>query len=143
MESPAKVKRLHREEVECRKTGSRSGRPKRFPTGRLHPGHWAGSLQNRVRLQYGYDASLIIADLPVLTTKNNPNDMREKFASVLSMKGNRYQAVSAQCVVCLIITELIGIVGMKCIQIPVDAQSAAGGDIPVIAGGCPVRVQDR
>lgn len=39
------------------------------PTGRLHLGHWVGSLQNRVRLQDEYETILIVADLHMLTTK--------------------------------------------------------------------------
>jgi tryptophanyl-tRNA synthetase len=39
------------------------------PTGRLHLGHWVGSLKNRVRLQDEYACNFIIADLHTLTTK--------------------------------------------------------------------------
>ncbi len=39
------------------------------PTGRLHLGHYVGTLANRVRLQNKYDCFFIIADLHVLTTK--------------------------------------------------------------------------
>lgn len=39
------------------------------PTGKLHLGHYLGSLQNRVRLQDSYDCYFIIADLHTLTTK--------------------------------------------------------------------------
>ncbi|AZO95080.1 tryptophan--tRNA ligase [Iocasia frigidifontis] len=38
------------------------------PTGKLHLGHYVGSLQNRVKLQYDYDTFLIIADVQALTT---------------------------------------------------------------------------
>ncbi len=38
------------------------------PTGRLHLGHYVGSLQNRVKLQNEYDCFFIIADLHTLTT---------------------------------------------------------------------------
>ncbi len=38
------------------------------PTSRLHIGHYVGSLQNRVNLQYDYDTFLIIADVQALTT---------------------------------------------------------------------------
>ncbi|MBI2020844.1 tryptophan--tRNA ligase [Candidatus Daviesbacteria bacterium] len=41
------------------------------PTGRLHLGHYVGSLRNRVRLQDEYECFLIIADLHTLTTKPN------------------------------------------------------------------------
>jgi tryptophanyl-tRNA synthetase len=39
------------------------------PTGRLHLGHWVGSIQNRVRLQREMECYFIIADLHTLTTK--------------------------------------------------------------------------
>lgn len=39
------------------------------PTGRMHLGHYVGTLQNRVRLQDEYDCYFIVADLHMLTTK--------------------------------------------------------------------------
>ena len=39
------------------------------PTGRLHLGHYVGSLANRVRLQDEYECFFIIADLHTLTTR--------------------------------------------------------------------------
>jgi len=39
------------------------------PTGKLHLGHYIGSLQNRVRLQDEYECFFIVADLHTLTTK--------------------------------------------------------------------------
>ena len=39
------------------------------PTGRLHLGHWLGSIRNRVRLQDEYECFFIIADLHTLTTR--------------------------------------------------------------------------
>jgi len=39
------------------------------PTGRLHLGHWVGSIRNRVRLQDEYECFFIIADLHTLTTR--------------------------------------------------------------------------
>lgn len=38
------------------------------PTGRLHLGHYVGSLQNRVKLQDEYDCFILIADIQALTT---------------------------------------------------------------------------
>lgn len=38
------------------------------PTGKLHLGHYVGSLKNRVRLQHEYDTFLIVADVQALTT---------------------------------------------------------------------------
>jgi tryptophanyl-tRNA synthetase len=39
------------------------------PTGKLHLGHYVGSLANRVRLQDTYDCLFIVADLHTLTTR--------------------------------------------------------------------------
>ncbi|TVQ23637.1 MAG: tryptophan--tRNA ligase [Spirochaetaceae bacterium] len=39
------------------------------PTGRLHLGHYVGSLENRVRLQDEYECYFLVADLHMLTTK--------------------------------------------------------------------------
>ena len=39
------------------------------PTGKLHLGHYVGSLCNRVRLQEEYECFFIIADLHTLTTR--------------------------------------------------------------------------
>lgn len=39
------------------------------PTGRLHLGHYVGSIANRVRLQSQYECFFLIADLHMLTTK--------------------------------------------------------------------------
>ncbi|MCL4270697.1 MAG: tryptophan--tRNA ligase [Anaerolineales bacterium] len=47
------------------------------PTGRLHLGHYVGSLANRVRLQHQYDSFFIIADLHTLTTKPEREYIKE------------------------------------------------------------------
>jgi tryptophanyl-tRNA synthetase len=47
------------------------------PTGRLHLGHYVGSLANRVRLQHEYESFFIIADLHTLTTKPEPHAIKE------------------------------------------------------------------
>jgi tryptophanyl-tRNA synthetase len=47
------------------------------PTGRLHLGHYVGSLANRVRLQHQYESFFIIADLHTLTTKPEPQYIKE------------------------------------------------------------------
>ncbi|MEI8092611.1 MAG: tryptophan--tRNA ligase [Spirochaetales bacterium] len=49
------------------------------PTGKLHLGHYVGSLKNRVRLQDEYRCFFIIADLHTLTTKPSKDDI-EKIA---------------------------------------------------------------
>ena len=48
------------------------------PTGKLHLGHYLGSLHNRVELQEAYDCLFIIADLHMLTTQPG----KEKIAQV-------------------------------------------------------------
>ena len=47
------------------------------PTGRLHLGHYVGSLANRVRLQHQYESFFIVADLHTLTTKPEPQYIKE------------------------------------------------------------------
>ncbi|MGE5642981.1 MAG: tryptophan--tRNA ligase, partial [Byssovorax cruenta] len=47
------------------------------PTGRLHLGHYVGSLANRVRLQHQYESFFIIADLHTLTTRPEPQYIKE------------------------------------------------------------------
>lgn len=47
------------------------------PTGRLHLGHYVGSLKNRVALQHTYDCYFILADLHTLTTKPEKNHIME------------------------------------------------------------------
>jgi tryptophanyl-tRNA synthetase len=44
-------------------------------TGRLHLGHYVGSLAERVRLQHSCEPFLIIADLHMLTTANRAEDI--------------------------------------------------------------------
>ncbi len=45
------------------------------PTGKLHLGHYVGSLKNRVRLQDEYECFFIIADLHTLTTRPSAEDI--------------------------------------------------------------------
>lgn len=47
------------------------------PTGKLHLGHYVGSLKNRVALQEEYECFFIIADLHTLTTKPEKKDILE------------------------------------------------------------------
>src|SRR5690606_8925059 len=39
------------------------------PTGRLHLGHWVGSVRRRVELQDAYDCYIIIANMHAYTTR--------------------------------------------------------------------------
>lgn len=47
------------------------------PTGKLHLGHYVGTLKNRVTYQHDYECYFIVADLHMLTTKNRPEQIRE------------------------------------------------------------------
>jgi tryptophanyl-tRNA synthetase len=47
------------------------------PTGRLHLGHWVGSLANRVRLQDEYECFFILADWHTLTTRPEKSAIAE------------------------------------------------------------------
>src|SRR5437762_778260 len=47
------------------------------PTGKLHLGHYVGSLKNRVKLQDEYETYLIVADLHTLTTKPELKDTEQ------------------------------------------------------------------
>ena len=47
------------------------------PTGRMHLGHYFGSIQNRVKMQYDYDTYILIADVQALTDNfDNPDKVR-------------------------------------------------------------------
>jgi len=53
------------------------------PTGRLHLGHYIGSLQNRVKLQDEYDQYVMIADVQALTDNfENPDKVRNNLREV-------------------------------------------------------------
>jgi tryptophanyl-tRNA synthetase len=47
------------------------------PTGRLHLGHWAGSIRNRVQLQAEHECFFIVADLHTLTTRPEKDALAE------------------------------------------------------------------
>ena len=62
------------------------------PTGRLHLGHWVGSVQNRVRLQDEFECYFILADLHTLTTRPEkeavsevPENIRQMMLDYLSL----------------------------------------------------------
>jgi len=55
------------------------------PTGRLHLGHWVGSLENRVALQKEYDCYFIIANVHAFTSPSraeNPADIRQSVMDI-------------------------------------------------------------
>jgi tryptophanyl-tRNA synthetase len=48
------------------------------PTGRLHLGHWVGSIENRLVLQNEYDCYFIIANMHAFTTRmDRPDEIRQ------------------------------------------------------------------
>ncbi len=56
------------------------------PTGKLHIGHYFGSLKNRVRLQedYKYEQFILVADVQALTDNfNNPEKVRKNVREVV------------------------------------------------------------
>jgi tryptophanyl-tRNA synthetase len=54
------------------------------PTGRLHLGHWVGSLENRVKLQQQYDCFFLIANMHAYTTRaDKPADIRESTIEIV------------------------------------------------------------
>lgn len=53
------------------------------PSGRLHLGHYVGSLRSRVKLQYEYDQYIMIADVQALTDNfENPKKITENVFEV-------------------------------------------------------------
>lgn len=54
------------------------------PTGRLHLGHWVGSVENRVALQDQYDCYFIIANIQAFTTRmDRPDEVRQNVLEVM------------------------------------------------------------
>lgn len=53
------------------------------PTGRLHLGHWLGSVENRVALQNEYDCYFIIANIQAFTTRmDRPAEVHDNVLQV-------------------------------------------------------------
>jgi len=54
------------------------------PTGRLHLGHWVGSVENRVLLQDAYDCYFLIANVQAFTTRaDKPDEVRQNIIEIL------------------------------------------------------------
>lgn len=54
------------------------------PTGKLHIGHYVGSLKNRVRLQNTHNQTILVADLQALTDNaDNPDKVRSSIVDVV------------------------------------------------------------
>src|SRR3989337_1574666 len=67
-------------------TEGKNGRPLAGarPTGRLHLGHYVGTLHNRVKLQDDYDCFFLLADLHLLTTRlENLDEIRTNIRDIV------------------------------------------------------------
>ncbi len=54
------------------------------PTGKLHLGHYVGSLQNRVKLQNEYETFIMVADVQALTDNyDNPEKVNQNMVEVV------------------------------------------------------------
>lgn len=54
------------------------------PTGKLHLGHWVGSIENRVQMQSEYDCFFLIANMHAFTTRwNNPDDIHSSVIDLM------------------------------------------------------------
>jgi tryptophanyl-tRNA synthetase len=54
------------------------------PTGRLHLGHWVGSVENRVQLQDDYDCYFLIANIHAFTTRaDRPEEIHQSVVDIL------------------------------------------------------------
>lgn len=54
------------------------------PTGRLHLGHWIGSLENRIALQEQYDSYFLIANIHAFTTRaTQPETIHQSVVDIL------------------------------------------------------------
>ncbi|MBI5447464.1 MAG: tryptophan--tRNA ligase [Gammaproteobacteria bacterium] len=53
------------------------------PTGKLHLGHWVGSLENRVAMQRDYDCYFILANMHAFTTRAScPQEIRQNVLDI-------------------------------------------------------------
>lgn len=53
-------------------------------TGRLHLGHWVGSIENRVKMQDEYDCYFLIANIQAMTTRmDRPAEVHENVMEVM------------------------------------------------------------
>ena len=54
------------------------------PTGKLHLGHWVGSVENRVKLQDKYDCYFLIANMHAFTTRaDKPGEIRQSTIEIV------------------------------------------------------------
>jgi tryptophanyl-tRNA synthetase len=53
------------------------------PTGRLHLGHWVGSIENRIQMQNEYDCYFMIANVQAFTTRwDKPSEVHQNVMDV-------------------------------------------------------------
>lgn len=53
------------------------------PTGKLHLGHWVGSVENRVAMQHEYECFFLLANMHAFTTRmNNPEEIRQNVLDI-------------------------------------------------------------
>src|SRR5689334_18098205 len=53
-------------------------------TGRLHLGHWVGSVENRVHMQDDYDCFFLIANIQALTTRlDKPQEVHDNVLEIM------------------------------------------------------------
>src|SRR3989344_5710467 len=53
------------------------------PTGKLHLGHYVGSLKNRLALQDEHEVFLLVADLHALTTNLDTNEIKQNIKDLV------------------------------------------------------------
>ncbi|MEX0617119.1 MAG: tryptophan--tRNA ligase [Candidatus Woykebacteria bacterium] len=53
------------------------------PTGKLHLGHYVGSLKNRLELQDEYEVFLLVADLHALTTNTDTSEIQQNIKDLV------------------------------------------------------------
>lgn len=53
------------------------------PTGKLHLGHYVGSLKNRLELQDKFEAFLLVADLHALTTNTDTSQLQQNIKDLI------------------------------------------------------------
>jgi tryptophanyl-tRNA synthetase len=54
------------------------------PTGRLHLGHWVGSIENRVKMQDQYDCYFLIANIQAFTTRmDKPAEVHQNVMEIM------------------------------------------------------------
>ena len=92
------------------------------PTGRLHLGHYVGSLRNRVALQDEYECYFIIADLHTITTR--PEKRFLEALEVLADGNRRMQAEAAQTMA--LVRDAMGLYRVPDLELPKPLPVALG-----------------